>query len=112
MTLPATGSCGAAGTGTDVEAAADGGGCGGDALDEVDGVEGVADDGRDQPGPVVVNDAGAAVSLAVTSREWEPVGGATGRTAVEECYICLTRNKYSIERTSGTSGLDDRDVVR
>jgi hypothetical protein len=112
MTLPATGSCGAAGTGTGAEVAADGGGCGGDALDEVDGVEGVADDGRDQPGPVVVDNAGAAVSLVVTSREWELVGGATGRTAVEERHICLARNKYSIGRTSGTSGLDDRDVVR
>jgi len=69
MTLPTTGSWGAAGTETGAETVADGGCCDGDALDEEDGVEGVADDGRDQPGPVVVDNTGAAVSLAVTSRE-------------------------------------------
>jgi hypothetical protein len=87
MTLPATGSCGAAGTGTDAEVAVGRRGCGGDVLDDVDGVEGVAEDGRDQPGPVVVDNAGAAVSLVVTSRECELVGGATGRTAVGERHI-------------------------
>lgn len=112
MTLPTTGSCGAAGTETGAETPADGEGCGGDALDEVEGVEGVADDGRDQPGPVVVDNTGAAVSLVVTSREWELVGGATGRTAVEERCTGLITMKDIIGRTSRTAGLDDRNVAR
>lgn len=64
-------------------AAACGRGCGGGPLDEDDGVEetgGAADGGRDQPGPVVVDKTGAAVSLVVTSRECVLIGGATGRT--------------------------------
>ena len=50
MTLPAWGNWGAAGAGA--------GGRGGGAFDEVDGVAetgGVAEEGRDQPGPVVVD---------------------------------------------------------
>jgi hypothetical protein len=114
MTLPATGSCGAAGTETGAGAAACGRGCGGGPLDEVDGVEetgGVADGGRDQPGPVVVDKTGAAVSLVVTSRECVLIGGATGRTATGR-YIAVNIMKHNIELTSWTARLDDRYVVQ
>lgn len=50
------------------------GGWGGGALDELDGVAetgGVAEEGRDQPGPVVVDNGAVDVSFAVTSFEWE-----------------------------------------
>lgn len=38
----------------------------------------MADDGRDQPGPVVDEAWGVAVSLVVTRREWENEGGIDG----------------------------------
>ena len=37
--------------------------------------DGVVDDGRVHPGPVPVEDEGNFVSLVVTRREWEAVGG-------------------------------------
>lgn len=66
MTFPAWGNWGAAGV--------DVGGWGGGAFDEPDGVVetgGVAEEGRDQPGPVVVDNWAVDVSLAVTSLECE-----------------------------------------
>jgi hypothetical protein len=84
-------------------------------LDEDDGVEetgGAADGGRDQPGPVVVDKTGAAVSLVVTSRECELIGGATGRTATRRYIGIIVITKYNIELTSWTARLDDRYVVR
>lgn len=36
--------------------------------------EGEAEEGRDQPGPVVVEGWGREVSFAVTRREWEVIG--------------------------------------
>lgn len=83
-------------------------------MDEVDGVEetgGAADGGRDQPGPVVVDETGAAVSLVVTSRECVLIGGATGRTATGR-HMKIIIIKYNIELTSWTTRLDDRYVVR
>lgn len=64
MTFPTCTSWGAGGTGT--------GGCGCWALDGpgvVDVAEGVAEEGRDQLEPVVVDSWGVEVSLAVTSLE-------------------------------------------
>jgi hypothetical protein len=75
MTLPAWGSWGTAGAGAD--------GRGGGAFDELDGVletGGVAELGRDQPGPAVDNCA-VDVSLAETSLEWKAEGGGAGRGA-------------------------------
>lgn len=59
-------------------------GWGGGAFDELDGVVetgGVAEDGRDQPGPVVADSGTVDVSLAVTSLECEVEGWGAGRAA-------------------------------
>lgn len=53
-------------------------------MEEVDGVAetgGVAEEGRDQPGPVVVDSWAVDVSLAVTSLECEAFGWGAERAA-------------------------------
>lgn len=60
------------------------GGWGAGAFDEPEGVVetgGVAEEGRDQPGPVVVDSGAVDVSFAVTSFEWEVEGWGAGRAA-------------------------------
>lgn len=68
MTFPAWGSCGAAGNavafGPFTLATGEG----------EDAAEWFTDDGRDQPGPVVVESCGVAVSLVVTKRECDADG--------------------------------------
>lgn len=64
MTFPTWGSCGAAGTGALFGPFTFGAASVGEGV-----TEGLTDEGRDQPGPVVVEGWAVAVSLVVTSRE-------------------------------------------
>jgi hypothetical protein len=104
MTLPAWGSWGTAGAGAD--------GRGGGAFDELDGVletGGVAELGRDQPGPAVDNCA-VDVSLAETSLEWKAEGGGAGRAGGRVRYgMCSDGDVRAAARVATTEAAAEED---